>query len=63
MTINKFWAIPLALIGGLALGTAVSLRRRGESVDAKKLQTKHELQDWEGDGGSLATQAIAKQRS
>lgn len=60
MTINRLWALPLALIGGLAVGAAFTLRRRNERVDAKNLQKKHDLQDWEGDGGSVATPPIAR---
>jgi len=63
MEINRRWALPLALIGGLAVGAAFTLRRRNEHRHADRRQHKHDLQDWEGEGGSLATAPAAQPNS
>ena len=63
MTMNRYWALPLALAGGVAIGAALTLRRRNERGQAGKRQHKEDLQAWEDEGGSLATPATAQPRS
>ena len=62
MEISKRWALPLALIGGLAVGAAMTLRRKTAARHNDR-QHKLDLQDWEGEGGSLATPAAAQPQS
>ena len=59
MTMNRRWALPLALVGGMAVGAALTLRHRTERRHREKRQHKHNVQAWEGEGGSLATPATA----
>jgi hypothetical protein len=56
MTMNRHWALPLALVGGVAIG-------RSERVQGRKRQHKQDLQAWEDEGGSLPTPAAAQPRS
>jgi hypothetical protein len=56
MTMNSRWVLPLVLVGGAAIGAALTLRRRTAHHHAKKQQTE-DLQAWEGEGGNLATPA------
>lgn len=62
MTMNRHWALPLALVGGVAIGAALTLRRRNGRGQARKQQHKQDLQAWEDEGGSLATPAAAQTR-
>lgn len=62
MTINRLWALTLALAGGVAIGAALSVRQRNER-HAKHRQHKHDLQNWEGEGGSVATPATPEHSS
>ena len=55
MAINRHWALPLALVGGMAVGAALALRRRDERRHATKRQHKQDLHAWEDEGGNLAT--------
>lgn len=54
MTTYRRWVVPLALVGGAAIGAALTLRRGEERRLATKRQHKENLQAWEGEGGSLA---------
>jgi hypothetical protein len=62
MTTKRFWALPLALVGGMAIGTAFAMQRRTERRLAGKRQHKQDLHAWEGEGGSLATPAAIPHR-
>lgn len=44
---NRRWALPVALVGGVAVGTALALRRRSDRRHVEKQQHKQHLQDWE----------------
>ncbi len=55
MTTYRRWVLPLALVGGAAIGAALTLRRGEERRLATKQQHKEDLQAWEGEGGSVAT--------
>ena len=57
MTMNRLWALPLALVGGVAIGAALALRR-GKGHRHARRQHKEDLQAWEGEGGSLAIPAM-----
>lgn len=59
MTMKKLWALPLALIGGVAIGAALT-RRRSKQHHAKERHHKEGLQAWEGEGGSLAGPAMSQ---
>ncbi|MEO8302676.1 MAG: hypothetical protein ABI724_01020 [Betaproteobacteria bacterium] len=63
MTMNRYWALPLALAGGVAIGAAFGLHRKAQRGQTAKLQHKQDLQAWEDEGGSLATPATARSRS
>jgi len=63
MTKNRFWALPLAVIGGMAVGAAITLSRRSEHRRAKKEQHKEDLQTWEDEGGSTAPPATVPHHS
>ncbi|MEP7181980.1 MAG: hypothetical protein ABI886_07330 [Betaproteobacteria bacterium] len=63
MSMNTRWALPLALIGGVAVGAAFTLRRRTERRHVAKRQLKEGLQNWEDEGGSLATPATVQHPS
>jgi hypothetical protein len=63
MTTRKLWALPFALVGGMAVGAALALRRRHERRHAEKHQARYDLQAWEGEGGSLAPPATTQRRS
>jgi hypothetical protein len=54
MRMNRHWVLPLVLVGGAAIGAALTLRRRTAHRHAKK-QGSEGLQAWEGEGGNLAT--------
>ncbi len=54
MTTYRRWVLPLALVGGAAIGAAFTLRRGGERRLAAKQQHKEDLQAWEGEGGNVA---------
>ena len=54
MTMNKRWALALALVGGAAVGAALTLGRRSERRQVEKRQHGKDLHAWEGEGGSLA---------
>jgi hypothetical protein len=62
MAINRRWVLPLVLVGGAAMGAALTLRRRTAHHHAKKQHTEG-LQAWEGEGGNLATPATPKRPS
>ena len=62
MEINRRWALPLALLGGLAVGAALNLRQRSKGHRTDTRQDRLDLQDWEGEGGSLAPRATAQSR-
>ena len=62
MTMKRYWALPLALAGGVAIGAAFAMQRRTERRLAGKQQHKQNLHAWEGEGGSLATPATAQRR-
>ena len=55
MTTYRRWILPLALVGGAAIGAALTLRRGEERRLATKQQQQEDLQAWEGEGGSVAT--------
>ncbi len=59
MTMKRYWALPLALAGGMAIGAAFAMQRRTERRLSGKLQHKQDLHAWESEGGSLATPATA----
>ena len=63
MTMKRYWALPLALAGGVAIGAACGLRRKAERVQGSKRQHKENLQTWEDEGGSLAAPATAGSRA
>jgi hypothetical protein len=63
MTMYRRWTLPLVLVGGAALGAALTMRRRTALHDAKKQQHTEDLQAWEGEGGNLDTPATAQQPS
>ena len=63
MTMNRYWALPLALAGGVAIGAAFGLHRKAERRETGKRQHKEGLQAWEDEGGSLAAPATARSRS
>jgi hypothetical protein len=63
MTMNRRWALALAVAGGAALGAALTMRRRAGRRHIEKRQHVHHLQAWEGEGGSLATPAEPQSRS
>jgi hypothetical protein len=54
MTTYRRWMLPLALVGGAAIGAALTLRRGEERRLATRQQHKEDLQAWEGEGGSVA---------
>ncbi len=54
MPMYRRWVLPLALVGGAAIGAALTLRRGEERRLATKQQHKEDLQAWEGEGGSPA---------
>jgi len=54
MTMYRRWTLPLVLVGGAAIGIALTRRRRTTLHDAKKQQRTEDLQAWEGEGGNLA---------
>ena len=54
MTTYRRWVLPLALVGGAAIGAALTLRRGEERRLATRQQHKEDLQAWEGEGGSVA---------
>jgi hypothetical protein len=53
MTIYRHCALPLAPVGGAALGASLMLRRRNELRHRERRQHE-DLQAWEGEGGSVA---------
>ena len=55
MTMNGRLALLLALAGGVAVGTAITLNRQKDRRQFEKKQHKTDLQSWEGEGGSVAT--------
>jgi hypothetical protein len=63
MTMSRRWALPLVLVGAVAIGAALGLRRRNTHHDTKKRQHTEDLRAWEGEGGSLAAPAAAQQPS
>jgi hypothetical protein len=62
MTKNGYWALPLALVGGMAIGTAIAMQRRTVRRLAGRRQRKQELHAWEGEGGSIAPPATMTRR-
>jgi len=55
--ISKRWAVPLAVVGGIVIGAALTANlRKGRRQDEKR-QHKEHLHAWEGEGGSLAPPA------
>jgi len=54
MTTYRRWVLPLALVGGAAIGAALTLRLGEERRLATKRQHKEDVQAWEGEGGSVA---------
>lgn len=58
MTMKRRWALPLALVGVMAIGAALTLRRSGKHHHAKERHHNEGLQAWEGEGGSLAIPAM-----
>lgn len=52
--INSRMAVLLALAGGVALGAALTMRLRRQDLHAEKLQQRHDLKSWEGEGGNHA---------
>ena len=63
MALNRIWVLPLALLGGMAVGAAFMLDRRRQHRHGEKRQHKENLQSWEGEGGGLVTPEIAQQPS
>jgi hypothetical protein len=57
MRINRQWALPLAMIGGVALGAALTLRQRSARRHAENREHKEDVQAWEAEGGALAVPA------
>jgi hypothetical protein len=55
MTTYRRWMLPLAVVGGAAIGAALTVRRGQARRLATKQQHKEDLQAWEGEGGSVAT--------
>jgi hypothetical protein len=62
MAMNRYWALPLALAGGVAIGAAFAMQRRTGRQRAGRQQHKQDLHTWEGEGGSLATPAAGQHR-
>jgi hypothetical protein len=58
MTMKRLWAMPLALVGVMAIGAAVALRRSSKHRHAKERHHNEGLQAWEGEGGSQAVPAM-----
>jgi hypothetical protein len=54
MTTYRRWVLPLALVGGAAIGAVLTLRLREERGVATTRQHREDLQAWEGEGGSVA---------
>lgn len=63
MTMYRRWVLPLVLVGGAAIGAALTVRRRTALHHAKKQQHTEGLQAWEGEGGNLAPPATAQHPS
>jgi hypothetical protein len=55
MEMNRRLGVLLALVGCVAVGSAVVLGRRTERRQVEKLQRRRDLHAWEGEGGSLAS--------
>ena len=56
---NKIWALPLALVGGAAIGVALTWRMRDQQRNLDKQQRKEDIRAWEGEGGSTAPRPAA----
>jgi len=63
MTTSTRWIAPLALLGGAAVGVALFVGRRRKRAAADNRHDRQALQDWEGEGGSLANPAGVRQPS
>lgn len=61
MTSTTRWIVPLALLGSAAVGAALFAGRRRKRVAFDHRHDKQTLQDWEGEGGSLANPAGERQ--
>jgi hypothetical protein len=60
MNTYRRWALPFALAGAAAAGTAFTLfQRKGHRLVAKQ-QHKESVQCWEGEGGSHVVPATAQ---
>ena len=59
ITKPRHWALPLALIGGMAVGAALTLSKRRDHRLAKKQQHNEDLQSWEDEGGNVVAPAAA----
>lgn len=59
MTIQKRWALPLALAASAAVGAAFALLSRNNRRHVATAEHKDNLHAWEGEGGSLLTPASA----
>jgi len=63
MTMNRRWVVALAMVGGAAVGAAITLNRRNERRHAEERQHRHDLHAWEGEGGNLAPPPAAQPQS
>ncbi len=59
MRLNRHWAIPLALAGGMAIGASLTLHRRNERRQAERRQQREDIRAWEGEGGSIGAAGAA----
>ena len=63
ITKARHWALPLALLGGMAVGAALTLSKRSDHRRATKQQHKEDLHAWEDEGGSVVAPAGAPPQS
>ena len=50
---TRHWALPMAILGGVAVGVAFALGKRDERRHEARRHHKHQVQTWEGECGNV----------